>query len=387
MSEVATTSRAIRVECLTRVEGEGGLTLRVADGKLEDVRVDIFEPPRLFEGFLKGRHFSEVPDLTARICGICPVAYQMSSVHAIESALGVSVTPEIRALRRLLYCAEWIQSHALHIFLLQAPDFLGFESAITMAKEAPELVEKGLRLKKLGNRLMETLGGRASHPVSVCVGGFHKAPARRELDAFRDELGWAIDAAVDTVALVSGLAFPDLEPEYEFVSVAHPVDYPMNERAIVSSAGLSIDPEDYEDHFIEEQVEHSTALHSVRAGSGASYFVGPLARLTLHAEKLTPRARSAAEAAGIAGGSRNPFRGIVARAVELTFACEEALALIEAYRAPEPCRVPVTPGGGTGCAATEAPRGTLYHRYRLNSQGLVEAAKIMPPTAQNLRRI
>ncbi len=379
--------RTVKVDYLSRVEGEGGLYARVENGQVREVKLDIFEPPRFFEAFLRGRYFQEVPDITARICGICPVAYQMSSVHALEAALGVTPGPEIRQLRRLLYCAEWIESHALHIYLLQAPDFLGYDSAIAMAADHPREVEQALRLKKVGNDLLARLGGRATHPVSVCVGGFYKVPRRKELEALRADLEWGLEAALETVRFVAGLPFPEFAPDYEFVSVSHPDEYPMNEWKIVSSAGVDIEPTEFERVFLEEHVEHSTALHSKRADTGRSYFVGPLARINLNFAKLFPRAKAAARATGISWPCKNPFLGIVVRAVELVHAYEEALAIIASYQEPARSRAEFKVRAGEGCAATEAPRGVLYHRYRINDEGLVEFAKIVPPTAQNYRRM
>src|SRR6185437_6607184 len=167
-------ARTIKVEALSRVEGEGGLHVRLLGDRVEEVQLTIFEPPRLFEALLRGRALEDVPDIVARICGICPVAYQMSAVHALESALGLRISPEIRRLRRLLYCGEWIESHALHMHLLHAPDFLGFESGLAMARDFPDEVNRGLRLKKHGNELLETLGGRAIHPINVAIGGFYR---------------------------------------------------------------------------------------------------------------------------------------------------------------------------------------------------------------------
>jgi coenzyme F420-reducing hydrogenase alpha subunit len=386
-SENANREKTVKVEYLTRVEGEGGVYVRSEGGELREVKMNIFEPPRFFEAFLRGRYFQEVPDITARICGICPVAYQMSAVHALEAALEITPPPEIRALRRLLYCGEWIESHALHIYLLNAPDFLGYESAIAMAADHPQEVERALRLKKIGNRLLQILGGRSIHPVSVCVGGFYKVPRRKELENLNADLLWALEASKETLAFVSTLPFPSFTPEYEFVSVSHPNEYPMNERRIVSSKGVDIAPEDFERVYLEEHVAHSTALHSVRADSGSSYFVGPLARINLNIAKLMPQALAAARACGVSWPCRNPYMGIVARAVELIHACEEALAIIEAYPEPASSRAEFKVHAGEGCAATEAPRGLLYHRYRINDQGLVEFAKIIPPTAQNYHRM
>jgi coenzyme F420-reducing hydrogenase alpha subunit len=380
-------SRTVKVNYLSRVEGEGGLYVHVDHGEIREVKLNIFEPPRMFEAFLRGRHFQEVPDITARICGICPVAYQMSSVHALEMALGVAVTPEIRLLRRLLYCAEWIESHALHIYLLQAPDFLGYPNAIRMAADYPAEAGRGLRLKKIGNALLELLGGRATHPVSVCVGGFYRAPRRADLLALRDDFKWGLDASLETVNLVSQFKFPDFVPDYEFVSLFHADEYPMNEGRVVSSNGVEVDVAEFEKVFVEEHVAHSTALHSHNVRSGSSYFVGPLARVNLNFNKLSPLARQAARDSSIAWPCRNPYAGIVARAVEMVHAFEEALGILDRYAEPPRSRVEIEVRAGEGCAATEAPRGTLYHRYKINNRGLVEFAKIVPPTAQNYHRM
>lgn len=383
----ANETRTIRLESMTRVEGEGGLRIEVQDGHLRDVRFDVFEAPRFFEAFLRGRSILEVPDLTARICGICPVAHQLSSVQAIETALGLMPGPEIRALRRLLYCGEWIESHALHIFLLQAPDFFGMESALTLSKEHPDLVRKGLELKKFGNELMTLVGGRAVHPISVCVGGFWKVPKRDEFLALRRRMDWAIEASLETVKFVSGLTLPHFAPDYECIALSHPREYAMNEGSIVSQKGLDVHARDFEQVFLEEHVAHSTALHSVRADHGTSYLVGPLARINLNHAQLPPIAQQAARECGCRWPCYNPFAGIIARAIEMVMACEECLRIIENYREPDPPRLQHALRAGEGCAATEAPRGLLYHRYRFNDQGIVQSARIVPPTCQNYRRI
>ena len=275
----------------------------------------------------------------------------------------------------------------MHIYLLHAPDFLGYDSGISMAKDYRAEVERGLHLKKIGNDLLELLGGRAIHPVSVCVGGFYKVPSRRDLLAFRSLLEKALDESLETVRWVSRFRFPDFAPECEFVSLSSPSEYALNEGRLVSSQGLDVDVCEFEHVFLEEHVPHSTALHSVRAQGGTSYCVGPLARLNLNGDRLLPRAKEAANSLGVAWPWRNPYFSIVARAVELVQACEEALILIESYREPHRSRVSVEPLESYGCAATEAPRGTLFHSYRINAEGLIESARIVPPTAQNLRTI
>ena len=379
-------SRTIKVSYLARVEGEGGLSIRIKGGRVADVRLKIFEPPRFFEAFLRGRQYHEAPDITSRICGICPVAYQMSAVHAMESALGVTVPGPIRALRRLLYCGEWIESHGLHVFMLHAPDFLGYQDAIQMAQDHPDLVKMGLRLKKIGNQVVTLVGGREIHPINVRVGGFYRVPEKKELATLTEDLKWARESALKTVRWVAGLPMPEFESDYEFVSLRHEAEYPFNEGRLVSNKGLDIAVADYETHFTEEHLPYSNALHSRMNGRGP-YFVGPLARYNLNFQLLSPLAREAAREAGLGPVCRNPFQSIIVRAVETLYAVDEALRLIAAYERPEQPALQVEARAGEGAAATEAPRGLLYHRYRLDEHGAILAAKIVPPTSQNQKII
>jgi coenzyme F420-reducing hydrogenase alpha subunit len=379
-------NKTINVDYLARVEGEGALHVKLKGNEVEDVRFQIFEPPRFFEAFLRGRQFSEAPDITARICGICPVAYQMSAVHAMEDAFGVRVEGQLRALRRLLYCGEWIESHVLHIYMLHAPDFLGYADSIQMAKDYPATVKRGLQLKKIGNEIVALLGGRAVHPINVRVGGFYKVPTREELAPLAEQLKWARDAALETVRWSAALTFPDFIQDYEFVSLHHPDEYPFNEGRLISSSGLDIPVQEYEANFVEEHVPYTNALHSTMKGRGA-YFVGPMARYSLNFAQLSPLAQEAARAAGLGLVCRNPFQSIIVRSVEVLYACDEALHIIEQYERPEQPAVAMQPRAATGYACTEAPRGALYHRYRLDEQGLIQEARIVPPTSQNQKTI
>jgi len=378
--------RTITVDTLARVEGEGALYIKMAGDRVADVKLKIYEPPRLFEAFLRGRHFSEAPDITARICGICPIAYQMSAVHAIERALGIKIAPEVRLLRRLFYCGEWIESHALHVYMLHAPDFLGYADVIEMAKDHGEVVEKALRLKKIGNQIVQLIGGREIHPISAAVGGFHKTPSKRQLRELVSDLEWALEASLETVRWTSTLQFPDFEQDYEFVALRHPEEYPFCEGRLVSNRGVDIDAAEYEDCFTEFHVKHSNALHSMVRGRG-SYLVGPLARFNLNFDKLPEVARKAALGVGLKPPVKNLFRSIVVRAVELVFACAEALRIIAEYEPPDAPRVEAPNRTGVGQAITEAPRGILYHRYAIDEHGLIVTAKIVPPTSQNQKRI
>jgi len=377
-----TNAREISVEYLARVEGEGSMRVKVVDDNIEDVEFSIFEPPRFFEAFLRGRPYTDAPDITARICGICPIAYQMSSVHAMEDAFDITVDGSLRELRRLIYCGEWIESHVLHVYLLHAPDFLGYESGIHMAADHREVVERGLRLKKAGNDIVALLGGREIHPINVRVGGFYRTPTKKELQALVPELEWAKDAALETIKWTAGFTFPAADLDFEFVSVCHPDEYPFNEGNIASNKGIDIPISQFNEFFTEEHVERSNALHSRVRGRGA-YHVGPLARYAINFEKLTPLAQRAALDAGLEPVCNNPFKSIIVRSVETLYAIEEALRIIDAYEEPAEPYVPCTPKASVGHGATEAPRGMLYHQYRLHEDGRIADAQITPPTAQN----
>jgi coenzyme F420-reducing hydrogenase alpha subunit len=374
--------RTVSVEGLARVEGEGSLRVEVRDGRVEDVELHIFEPPRFFEAFLRGRRATEAPDLTARICGICPVAYQLSACAAVEDALGMGVGPAVADLRRLLYTGEWMQSHSLHIHMLHAPDFLGCQDAVEMARLHRPAFERGLALKKMGNRIMETVGGRAIHPVNVKVGGFYRAPSRDQVAALAGPLTTALEDALATVEWVAGFDFPDVHADYRFVALRQPGRYPLESGRVASSDGLDTTAAGFADLVVEEQVARSTALQA-RLEGRLEYLTGPLARYALNSAELPDVAARAASGAGLGPVVTNPFQSIVVRAVEVVVACHDALALVERYEPPDPPAAPIPDGGGVGTGATEAPRGLLFHRYRIDPDGSITEAQIVPPTSQN----
>ncbi|GGN48677.1 Ni/Fe hydrogenase subunit alpha [Streptomyces albiflavescens] len=383
-------SRVLHVGSLSRVEGEGSLHLRVDGGTVEEARLQIYEPPRFFEAFLRGRAHTEPPDITARVCGICPVAYQMSACAAIEDACGVSVDPAIRELRRLLYCGEWIESQTLHIYLLHAPDFLGCASAIDLARSHRSAVERGLRLKQAGNAILELLGGRAIHPVNTRVGGFHRSPTPAELHPLANQLRRAADDAWETVGWVADFDFPDAAVDADFLALASPGTYAIESgtpTALRTDGTVASFPlRTFLGHVREEQVPHSTALHSRL--DGRRHLTGSLARFAISGRLLSPTAVQAAHEAGLGDPGdgpvcRNPYRSILIRAVEVVYAVDEALRIIDAYEPPPHPYVEVPPLAGTGHGATEAPRGLLYHRYQLDDEGTVTDARLVPPTAQN----
>jgi len=376
---------SIHVPVLTRVEGEGALDLRIDNGEIAELRLRIFEPPRFFEKFLEGRHYTEIPDMVARICGICPVAYQVTAAQALEKLFGVELDPWARAMRRVFYCGEWIQSHSLHIHLLAAPDFFGCNNAIELARIAPDEVRRGLRIQALGNELMDLFGARSVHPVGVRVGGFHGAPAPAQINAIRDKLRAALPEAEALVRWTASIAVPQDDQPFLSVAMQHPTDYAIETGAIGVSDGLRIEADAFDAHFAERHEPHSTALFSTYHQQ--PYLVGPLARLNLNHARLPEAVKTLLAEIGLALPSRNLFHSLVARAVEILLALHEALRLLDAYRLPDSPWVLVTPRAGVATGCTEAPRGLLWHHYEMDDDGRVVNARIVPPTSQNQGRI
>ena len=374
--------RTIKVDYLARVEGEGALYLKIKDNKVEDVKLKIFEPPRFFEAFLRGRDFREAPDITARICGICPIAYELGASYAMEDACGVTVGGQLRELRRLIYCGEWIESHILHMAMLHAPDFLGYQDAIQMAKDHPGVVRDALRLKKIGNDIMVLLGGREIHPINLCVGGFYKVPKKRDVRALMPDLEWGREATIALINLIKTFPMPDFKQDYEFVAMRHPKEYAIIEGRLVSNKGIDIPIRDYDKTLVESQVPHSTSLHTHVVGRDTCH-VGPLARYSLNFDQLTPLCQQTAREAGLGPACFNPFQSILVRGIEVLYAFEESIRIVQQYEEPDAPRVEVKPRAATGYGCTEAPRGICYHRYTIDEGGIIRDVKIVSPTAVN----
>jgi sulfhydrogenase subunit alpha len=377
------THRRLDAPLLARVEGQGALHVRVDDGVVSSVRLDIFEPPRFFERLVVGRRFGDVLDITARICGVCPVAYQMTASHAFEELFGVQVPAGTRELRRLFYCGEWIQSHMLHVHLLAAPDFLGLPDALALAELDRATFERGLRLRAAGATIMKVIGGRAVHPVSPLVGGFSRVPRPDELRAIGPDLRRAADDILEVADWVARLDVPSLARPVQMLALVHDQDYPMNEGTVTTTSGQAFPAAAFEAVTEEVEVAHSTARHAFVRNRGPAV-VGPLARLNLNASRLTPLAREAARRLVLTLPESDPYRSMAARVVETALAIEAALAVVEGYEPPEPAHVQAVPRAGRATWATEAPRGTLYQRFDVDADGVIQAARIVPPTSHNL---
>lgn len=375
----------INIPILARVEGEAALELTIQNNRIQSLQLKIFEPPRLFEKFLENRSYNDVIDIVARICGICPVAYQMSAAHAIEDCFDMNPGEWVREMRRLFYCGEWIESHSLHIHLLAAPDYLGFGSAAEMARKYPQELRRGLRLQAFGNELIKLFGGRSVHPVGALVGGFYHAPGKEQADIMLKHARERINDCEDLLTWLASLALPDNSHDFTCVSLYHPTEYPMNEGNIVSDHGLNISIRQFEEYFKEYQVPYSTALHCKLQNK--PYLVGPLARVNNCLAHLPSEIHQHLQRLGLEFPTKNMYQSIIARAVEIYYCVLQSITILENYTHPNVSQIKATPRSGQGFGCTEAPRGMLWHHYEIDESGKIQSARIVPPTSQNQARI
>ncbi len=377
--------REVKVNYMARVEGETALDITINGNEVEDLQLKLYEPPRFFQAFLIGRHFEEVPDLVARICGICPVSHMLVSMEAIEDALNVVPSAETLRLRELLALSQWIQSHTLHTYMLAAPDYLGYPSAIEMASKHRGIVEQALRLKRLGNDLTVLIGGREIHPVTAIIGGFTYAPDKDAVMTMITRLKKAKEDVNDMIALAAGLPLPDFHRDMEFISLKGKNRYPILKGTLASNKGLEAPKEEYRQHIQERHVTHSNALFSSVKDRG-SFIVGPLSRVNQNFSLLSPDAKKAASSNGLNYPSDNTFDSIPARALETMWAIDRSIELLQELNL-RPDQAFIETKAGTGYGLHEAPRGLLYHYYRINKEGLIEDADIVAPTAHNAYNI
>lgn len=377
--------RTIVYDYISRVEGQGSLEVTVSNGKVSDVKLKIFEAPRFFEAFLRGRNALELPELASRICGICPISHVITSAKAVENALEVSLDERTIALRKALALSGIMQSHALHIYFLATPDFLGYPSAIAASKDLADVVRRGFRLKRVANMVSEYIGGRAVHPVTLTVGGFTRPPSAQRLEEIVKALDDASEDAFETVKLVSGFKYPEFEPNHVNVALSSGDGYAITEGVAKTSSGEYFEGRDYRGHVSEEQVPHSNTKRSTLKNN-SSFKVGPVSRFNLNHDSLCDMAKEAAEKAGLKPPVRNPFKSTVVRAVEIVQAIEEMRSILEGgVNIPPPRKTRFRQS--TGAALTEAPRGLLYHSYAIDRDGNVLNADIVTPTAHNSWRI
>jgi sulfhydrogenase subunit alpha len=380
------TEKTIKVDYIARVEGQGAINIYInKDKKIENLQFKIFEPPRFFESFLIGRKYDEVMELASRICGICPVAHQITALRAIENAMGIEPSDQTKDIRKLAAISAHIQSNVLSMYFLSLPDLMGYESTIAMAKDHMDIVKRALELKKLGNDITDIIGGRSVHPVTMLVDGFSSLPDKNKLQTIKKRLVNAKKESYKTVDLFANIRIPDFVRKCEHVAISDPKYYAINEGRLKSSEGLDIDEMNYREHIYEKQKPYSTALHSFLKNRD-SFMVGPLPRVNLNFDQLSSDAKNAAKSSGVKFPNYNPFVSHLARAIELVHDIDESIEIIDRLKPKEEKRS-ITCKSGFGAAITEAPRGSLYHSYTLDNNGIVKKADIVPPTSHNAYNI
>lgn len=378
----------LTVEHVARIEGHGNIRIEVDGGVVREIRLDVVEPARFFESMVAGRRFDEAPLITSRICGICSPNHVVTSIKAIEAALGVQVSERTKLLRKLLVYGSFLQNHATHLYILAAPDYVGLPNVFPLADSNPDIVARALRLKKLGNELTSLVGGRSVHPVTAVVGGFTSEPDPAKLEGFREMLLAVADDAMETVGLFKSFAVPDFATAGEMLALTADDDYAIYEGDTAAyDAGWRRPAGEYRDFIREDVVGHSNAKHSTV--DGRPFLVGSVARINLNAGRLNERGQAALAASGVEVGTRNPFHMNLLQAVELADAASRCVGYIERLLESGGSSLPVPfhIAAGEGGSATEAPRGTLYHSYGIDDDGIITSGDVITPTAQNLANI
>ena len=378
----------LTVEHVARIEGHGTITVEVDGGVVGRITMDVVEPTRLFESMVVGRRFDEAPLITSRICGICSPNHAVTSLKALEAAMGIEVSERTKMLRTLLVHGSYLQNHATHLYVLAAPDYVGLPNFIPLAQSHPDVVRGALAIKKLGNDLTSMVGGRPVHPITAVVGGFTAEPAKADLEALATRLHAAAKDVADTVGLFATFDIPAFQTAGEMLALTAQGDYAVYDGEVCAlDAGWCRPVAEYRDFVAEQVVGHSNAKHSMV--DGRTFMVGALPRVNLSWEALMPTARLVAKNSGLRKGDKNTFHNNLCQAVELVDTAERMALLCEKLVEDGGSAKPVafSIAAGSGSAATEAPRGTLYHSLCVDDDGFVTAGNVITPTAQNLANL
>lgn len=379
-------TRIIDIPYISRVEGKGALEIRIKGDTIEDLKLRIYEAPRFFEALLIGRRYYEVHEIVSRICGVCPVTHQITALKSIEKILGLELPEHIEYLRELMAIGGIVSSHALHLFAMALPDYTGHPDIIAMAKDYPDIVRAGFKIKDVGDSLVEIIGGRGVHPVSTIVGGFTSTPTYERLKRFRDKLIEARNLALKYSEFISSLDYPEFERRSEHIAFYDSEEYPINYGVIRSTEGLELTEDEYRRWVYEVEVSYSTAKHSYVKGR-SSFMVGPLPRVNINYRNLSDEAKDILSSSMFRFPCFNPFASNIARLAEIVTLIDKAVRIIDEKPLEGKPYIEAKPRAGEASAITEAPRGVNFHSYRLNDDGVVTYASLAPPTCQNAANI
>ncbi len=379
----------INVKTISRVEGHGDLVLDVKNKKIEKLMFKIPESPRFFEAMLVGRKYDEPSHITSRICGICSVAHTCASLKATEKALDIKLSEQTIKLRKLMFHHECVQSNALHVYYLAAPDLFGVGSVFPLVKTHPEVVNIALRIKKMANDMVRIVGGRAIHPIRTVVGGFTKIPTMEEMLTMKKMLKACYPDLEASKEVFKTVKLPDFERETEYISISNAAEYALYDGSIKSTDGWEIDDQEYLDRINEKVVKHSTGKHCW--SSRDAYLVGALARFNNNYDKLSDNAKNYAEELGLKVPCYNPFMNNIAQFVEIIHSVDDSIRLIDEMMEDgldeDKAMADISIKAGRGVGVIEAPRGLLIHDYTYNNKGRVEKANLIIPTNQNYANV
>ncbi len=377
-------AKTITLDHITKIEGHAKLNLGIEKGKVTRCEFSSMEGARYFEGIVVDRRYFEAHEMTSRICGICSCAHVIAALMAVEDVCRYTPSEQTKELRVLLTLGERIRSHATHLYFLALPDYLGYESALAMASKHKEKLKDALQMMKMGNSIIRVLGARDLHPVSAALGGWLKLPTQEQLDTIRRSLLEAKETAQRTCELFFSLQYPDFKTDGGYFSLAHKKEYAILEGKF-TSADTSFDRHDYRKRLLESKVPYSSANFVVENGS--RYMVGALSRMNNNHERLSKDAKRMLKQSEIKVPSRNPHHNNIAQAIELVHCIDHALRICTELTIKKEEVDKIKPRAGTGVAAIEVPRGTLWHEYTLDNEGKIAKANIITPTTQNLLNI
>ena len=375
--------KKIEIDYLARVEGEASIEVQIDQGPA--IKLKIFEPPRFFEGFLVGRKYDEVGDIVSRICGICPVSHMTTAIQAVENAMQIRVSHQTKVLRKIMCISQIVSSHLIHLYMLAMPDYFGYPGIVEMQTKFDKQIMRLMRMKEVMNELTALIGGRALHPVTHLPGGFTAIPSNEAFSCILKNLQRIKPLAKEVVKDVSRFKVPDFHSNSEYVALAAENEYALNEGRIISTKGLDIALQDYLEFFRESEVSYAFSKKSTIANR-SSFMVGALARLNNKFDKLHNRTKALAKEISFQVPNDNPFHNMLAQSIEVVDGIEQCMQLIKSNTfEDEDIDIRIRPGEGG--SITEAPRGLLFHWYKINKKGVVEQANLVTPTSHNFQNI
>jgi coenzyme F420-reducing hydrogenase alpha subunit len=379
----------IKINHIAKIEGHTGFMASVLNGDVKSARFEVQEGIRLIEGILVGRHYKDMPVIAQRICGICPVVHNLTSIKSIENAMGVHVSKETEDLRKIMEHAQFIHSHALHLFFLSLADFLDIENDLQLVKEYPEETKKAVKIREYGMEIVKVIGGRVVHPLTNEVGGFKKVPTQEELKMLIQKGEDILPVALELGAFFRNIKLPEFSRETEYVCLSNKGEYAIYDGDLISNKGLNVSVQKFEENFHELQ-RPKEIIKRVLADGKSSYMVGSIARINNHYDKLRMCARNYLKSLNLTFPDYNPFHNVLYQMTEVIHCIEDSVKLMKELahgNIENALTKEYQIKAGSAAAAVEAPRGTLYYWVDIDDKGYIKNVNIITPTAQFLTHL